>query len=332
MTSSATANDILRRALLKVDAARVLGLVDELDLSPRSRISAVVGVPLRSLQQRRDVVGFATSAPMPAVRALVELLSVEALERIVETLGESAESPSYEQLAAALDAVADAGTSVDELIAVLAFAIGEEFPAAAHCRRLLDERPAFALPELGESSPPSLIGAPREVDPAVREARRARREAQRRRKVAPPSGPRRVKIPRPDPPRREPEKDRTVPVTRDAGRRRARLSPREAASFDTDHPSAGSVMLLDVPFVAVDPEAEEATLKRRPALVVAASEEGALVRPIYSQPFAGRSLFGPWRRLLEHASYISDERVGVPWPEDRVSLGVLSDEEWNALQ
>ena len=327
MTTSTT--DIVRRALLKIDSSHLLEIVDELDLRPSARVTAVVGVPLRSLQQRRDVAVFAAGAPLPAVRAMLELVALGPLDKVVEALGEHAESPTYEQLAGALDELQGAGMSDDDVVAVLCFAVGEGFAAAAHCRRLLDERAAWQLPELPEVAPTPLAAPAREVDPALKEARRLRREAQRRKKsVTPP--PHHAKAAKPA---RDEARPTTTPVVvAEVERRSARLTPRELALFDASHPLVGAVVLADVPYDAIDPAAEETSAKERPALVVAASDDGALVRGIYSNQFANRHVFAPWRRLrLDHVSYISDERVAVAWSSPLVTLGELTNEEWNGL-
>jgi hypothetical protein len=329
MTTSTT--DIIRRGLIKIDPARVLGLVDELDLRPSARVTAVVGVPLRSLQQRRDVASFAAGAPLPAVRAVLELLALEPLEKVVEALGDHAESPTFEQLSEAIEQVRASGTGDDDVVAVLCFAVGEAFPAAPHCRRLLEEREEWRLPELPAVASTTLVAPSREVDPALKEARRQRREQQRRKKVtsAPPRHAKAPKATLRDDQRVDARATETPSVIE---RRSARLTPRESALYETAHPLAGSVILALVPFDAVDPAAEEATAKERPALVVAASANGALVRGIYSQQFANRSVFAPWRRLrLDHVSFISDERVGVELASAPVVLGELTSEEWNGL-
>ena len=327
MTASTT--DIVRRGLLKINATHLLGIVDELDLRPSARVTAVVGVPLRSLQQRRDVAAFAVGAPLLAVRALLELVALGPLDKVVEALGEHAESPTYEQLTGTLDELQGAGMSDDDVIAVLCFAVGESFAAAGHCRRLLEERDAWRLPALPEVVAVPVVAPTREVDPALKEARRLRREAQRRKKVVTPP-PRHAKAVKParDEVRPTPPKEVLIEVER----RSARLTPRELALFDATHPLVGSVVLADVPYDAIDPAAEETSAKERPALVVAASDEGALVRGIYSNQFANRHVFAPWRRLrLDHVSYISDERVAVEWSSPLVTLGELTNEEWNSL-
>jgi hypothetical protein len=328
MTTSTT--DIVRCSLIKIDPARVLGLVDELDLRPSARVTAVVGVPLRSLQQRRDVAAFAASAPLPAVRAVLELLALDPLNKVVEALGDHAETPTFEQLSEAIEQVRAAGMSDDDVVAVLCYAVGEAFAAAPHCRRLLEERDEWRLPELPEVGATSLVAATREVDPALKEARRQRREQQRRKKVtsAPPRHAKAPKAPRED--RRDVSLAPAPPTV--VERRSPRLTPRESALYDASHPLAGSVVLCLVPYDAVDPSAEEATAKERPALVVAASASGALVRGIYSQQFANRTVFAPWRRLrLDHVCYLSDERVGVELPAPLVTLGELTPEEWNGF-
>ena len=76
------------------------------------------------------------------------------------------------------------------------------------------------------------------------------------------------------------------------------------------------------------------TSKNRPALVVAASDDAVLVRPIYSNVGSTRSLFQPWRRLgLDHLSYIDDARMAVTLSDTMpiVRKGQLTDYEWNAL-
>lgn len=336
----ASASDVVRRGLLKISPLTVLKSVDSLDLRASNQISAVVGVPLRTLQQRRDVSGFAVSAPIAAVRALVEILAAGALDDVVRELGEHAENPSFEQLSEAIDRLSAEGVSDDDLVAMLCFAVGEQFAAAPHCRRLLDERPNFALPPLPVVVTSTTLAAPREVDPEIRAQRRARREAQRQQKLKK-SGP----GPRPPRPAKSKTRDdapRDTPapssrlsadVTAPAHRRRLTLTPVESARFSAEHPLSGTVVLIEVPFDAVDPEVAELHAKQRPALVVAASESAVLVRPIYSNPFSNRTLFHAWRRLhLDHVSYISDERVALEVPEARLEeLGRLSDEEWNSL-
>jgi hypothetical protein len=334
---SSGANGVMRAALLKIDPTIVLAKVDSLDLRAHARVSAVIGVPLRQLQQRRDVTAFATTAPMAAVRALLELLAMAPLERVVELLGDHAESPNYEQLAAAIDGLLASGSTNDDAVAVLAYAVGESFPAAPHCRRLFEEREAFTLPELPEVAAPTVLAPPREVSAELREQRRARREEEKRRKKpgTPTRPPRPAKTKSVAPPRGvAATTTRHVSDPAPLERRRLLLTPLESARFDADHPLVGSVLLVDVPYDALDPAQPDTTSKERPALVVAGSSDEVLVRPIYSNQSPTRSVFQAWRRIgLDHVSFIDDARVAVANPSVDLqrSLGQLSVAEWNAI-
>jgi hypothetical protein len=333
---STSAAHYVRRGLLKIDDATVLAAVDSLDLRGNAKISAVVGMPLRSLQQRRDVTAFAVSAPIAAAKGLLELLAMEPLEKVITALGEHAESPTYEQLSTAVDQLLEEGSSDDEVVALLTFAIGEEFPAAAHCRQLLEERAAFALPELPEAATNAGLLALKTIDPGVREQRKARREEEkkRRRNTAPvhPARPVRVKSEKKAVPAiSAPPSVEPAPVRE---RRRVVLTPSELERFSTEHPFVGTVVLAEVPFDSVDPVIPEQRAKSRPALVVAAAETAILVRGIYSNPFTTRVLFQPWRRLgFDHVSYVDDTRTSLTLASlDEVErLGRLTDDEWNAL-
>jgi hypothetical protein len=331
-----TSAQYVRRSLLKLNPDAVLEAVDSLDLRGNAKVSAVVGMPLRSLQQRRDVVAFASTAPIAAVKGLLELLAMDPLERVIDALGEHAETPTYEQLSAAVDAMIAQGSSVDDVVAVLGFAIGEEFPAAPHCKRLFEEREEFALPELPDVAPSAALLIPKQIDPEVRAQRRARREEEKRkrRNTAPvhPAHPVRAKADKkvvpsaPTPAVAEP-----VP---EIERRRVILTPGELERFSDEHAFVGTVVLAEVPFDAVDPLTPEQHAKSRPALVVAAGDGGILVRGIYSNPSSRRVLFQPWRRLgFDHVSYIDDERTPLALANlDGVErLGRLADDEWNAL-
>ena len=89
-----------------------------------------------------------------------------------------------------------------------------------------------------------------------------------------------------------------------------------------------------MPFDSVDPVVPEQKAKARPALVVAASDTGVLIRGIYSNPATTRVLFQPWRRLgLDHVSYIDGDRIAVTvdGPDGVGRLGRLADDEWNGL-
>jgi hypothetical protein len=328
-------SDVMRRALLRIDDALVFHALDQLNLKSSAKISAVVGVPLRGLQQKRDVSTFATGAPIAAVRAMLELLALEPLEKIIEALGDHAETPTFEQLSEAIDVVREHGVSVDEVVAVLAFAVGEKFPAASQCRRLLDERTEFELPALPDViSSPTLL-APKKTDDDLREQRRKRREEEKLKKRAQLAS----RSLRPSKATKTPKTPRTTQALNPAAevpeilRRRFIFTPSELENFDPNHALVGSVVLADVPFDAVDPSIPEQRSKVRPVVVLAASDGAILALGIYSNQSPSRSLFKPWRRLgLAHVSYVSSERVSlVTQTQSLERIGRLSDEEWNSL-
>jgi hypothetical protein len=334
-TSSAT--DIARRAILKIDESTVMSMVDGLDLRGHAKISAVVGMPLRTLQQRRDVATFAATAPIAAVHALLELLAMAPLEKVIAALGDHADAPSYDQLVAAVDAVQAEGADVNGIVAVLGFAVAEEFPAAPHCRRLLEERPELLLPELPDVVASSTLLSPKEIDPEVREARRRRRDEEKKRKRGPVS----ARPPRPSK-EKSPASPRTVTTAtttsedsdHEPARRRLLLTPAESERFNPDHPLAGAVVIVDVPFDVLDPLAPEQKSKERPAVVVAANDDTMLVRPVYSSAAPTRTVLSAWRRLgLDHVCYVDDARVALALSSaaSLERVGRLSDEEWNAL-
>ena len=187
VTPTGNAAETSRRALLKISEATILTTVDGLDLRGHAKISAVVGIPLRNLQQRHDVSTFAATAPIAAVTALLELLAMVPLEKVIAALGDHADTPNFEQLSEAIDVIVGDGASSDDVIAVLAFAIAEEFPAAPHCRRLLEEHAEWALPELPEIVVVPTTLNPKQTDPAIKEQRRRRREEEKKRKRGPTS-------------------------------------------------------------------------------------------------------------------------------------------------
>jgi hypothetical protein len=332
--ATSNASIIVRAALLKINPEHVLGVVDSLDLRANAKVSAVVGVPLRQLQQRRDVEAFVASAPMAAARALLEVIAMAPLEKIIELLGDHAEHPSFEQLSAAIDQFLDAGGSTDDALSVLAYAIGDAFPAAGQCRQLISEREEFALPEIPEGHSATVLAAPREVSPEIREQRKQRREEEKRRKktATPPRAPRSAKPKHSAPPRPSATATISAPSAPES-RRRALLTPLEESRFNAEHPLAGSIVVLDVPFDAVDPVQPDVTSKERPVLVVAASSDEVLVRALYSQSSPTRSVFAPWRRIgLDHVSYIDDARLALTVESEPLRpLGQLTTAEWNSL-
>jgi hypothetical protein len=329
------ANDIVRQGIAGISEAHVLETVDNLNLKGNAKLSAVVAMPLRSLQQKRDVSTFAATAPIAAVRALLEVLAFEPLENIVEALGDDADAPTYEQLKEAVDHIVAQGATNDDVLAVLTFGIGEGFPAAPHCRQLLDERPELALGELVTLRAPSLL-VPKQVSDEVKEQRRIRREEEKKKKSATSARANHsFKAKRSD---RAPAPSSSTAVANsepiiEVLRRRVLFTPAELSTFDPSHPLVGTVILADVPFDATDPVMPEQRSKLRPAIVVAANDDAVLVLGIYSNDSPTRNLFQPWRKLgLAHVSYVATDRTVVTLaPRDAERIGRLSDEEWNSL-
>jgi len=334
--ASASANTIVRAAFLKIDPDVTLRAADSLDLRAHAKVSAVVGVPLRQLQQRRDVTAFATTAPLAAVRGLLEVMALGPLEATIELLGDHADSPTYEQLSEAVDQLLASGSSNDDVVAVLAHAIGASFPAAPHCRRLLEERLELSLPALPEVVAPTVLAAPKEVSAEIREQRKLRREDEKKKKKSASS----ARPPRPTKAKggsSRPDTRSTTPPPPpppSEERRRLLLTPLETSRFDVEHPLVGAVLVVEVPFGGNDGDQPDVKSKDRPALVVAASNDELLVRPVYSNPSPARTLFQPWRRVgLDHVSYVADERVIVSIAdlEPLQQLAQLTTTEWNSL-
>src|SRR5665213_1881070 len=334
--ASASANTIVRAAFLKIDPEVTLRAADSLDLRAHAKVSAVVGVPLRQLQQRRDVTAFATTAPLAAVRGLLEVMALAPLEATIELLGDHADSPTYEQLSEAVDQLLASGSSNDDVVAVLAHAVGASFPAAPHCRRLIEERPELSLPALPEVVAPTVLVAPKEVSAEIREQRKLRREDEKKKKKSASS----ARPPRPTKAKggsSRPDTRSTTPPPPpppSEERRRLLLTPLETSRFDVEHPLVGAVLVVEVPFGGNDGDQPDVKSKDRPALVVAASNDELLVRPVYSNPSPARTLFQPWRRVvLDHVSYVADERVIVSIADlgPLQQLAQLTTTEWNSL-
>jgi hypothetical protein len=333
--TTGNAAETSRRGLLKISESTILTAVDGLDLRGHAKISAVVGIPLRNLQLRREVATFAATAPIAAVTAMLEVLAMAPLERVIAALGEHADTPNFEQLSEAIDTVSRDGATIDDVVAVLTFAIAEEFPAAPHCRRLLDERAELGLPDLPDVVVASTLLAPKETAPEIKEQRRRRREEEKKRKRGPTSQrpPRPTKI-KPSPKVR-PTQSETRSVVDESGERRRPMifTPAELDRFDPEHALVGTVVIAEVPFGATDPSVPEQKSKERPALVVAASADAMLVRPIYSSGASTRNVLRAWRRLgLDHVCYVDDIRVvlNVAPSESLERVGRLTVTEWNA--
>lgn len=338
-TQSLDPSTLLRRALAHCDDETVLALVDQLNLQPSARVDVVVVAPIRNLRKSRSVLAFASTAPIAAVRFLIELLSRDALDRVVELLGEASSEPTFAQLSDAVDRLVTQEFEPSIIAAMLASAAANQVPAAAHCQRLLAERVSFQLPEIEViATPQSLINL-KAVDPKIREQRRARREQQKQSRQRPPSRPTNRSTPKSSPTLKPTTTSATsnvrpaVAELSESRRRQPVLTPLESAEFSSDHVLAGCVVELDVPF---DDSTDEfgSDSKVRPALVIAGSPTAVLVRPVFTNPAADRVLLAGWNRLgLDHPSYVSLARVNVALraSESVRRFGRLTNDEWNTV-
>ena len=338
MTDHDHANDALlvRRALLASPTAAVLGLVDQLNLQPKSRMDVVVLAPLRNVKKSRNVESFAASAPLGAVRFLVDTLTNEALERVVALLGDRADDPTYEELAGAVDDMLREGFTGNVVAGMLVAAATSHVPAEPHCRQLLAERVEFTLPELAVAPPASVVGEIKSVSPELKEQRKKRREEQKlakqRAQSRPPTKSPRVKAPTPPP---VPPTKAVVAASTTIVRRAVTLTPVEAARFDPEHALAGYVVEVDVAFDESSRDELAMVAKQRPAVVLAGASDALLVRPISSKDGSERRLLGAWKRVgLAKPSYVADERITVVLDASVTAprkLGRLTDDEWNSL-
>jgi hypothetical protein len=339
MTLSNSDIEILRRSFLKFGPEVILDVVDQLDLRASSQLKAVVGIPLRTLQQKRDTVNFATTAPVPALTGLLEVMSHDTLDRVVDVLGDNAELPTKDQLSDAIAVVQGEGVDDNRVVALLAFAIANEFPAGPHCVSLLEERPEWALPTLPEVAKAATLLQEKVGNDEVKAQRLARREAEKAKKksVAERVTHTKKKVTTTKTPSQTvnaPVSAASTPLTAlPVDRRRYLLTPLESSTFDVEHPLVGCIVHTEVPFSAVDPAQPEISAKERYALVIGVGASELLIRGIYSKESPTRHLFGAWRRLgLDHVSYIDENRLaisslGTPFAK----VGMLTDEEWNAL-
>lgn len=145
MSTKSDSTALGRHVLGSIPAERILELVDQLDLRPTPGTSPVFLVPLRSLKQKRDVGAFVKSAPPATVSLLLEVIGQEALEVIIERLGDNSANPSFEELSTVITGLLTEGTDPVALQAVCGHVVMSQFPAAPHCERLLNELPALAL-------------------------------------------------------------------------------------------------------------------------------------------------------------------------------------------
>jgi hypothetical protein len=339
MTLSNSEIELIRRSFIKFGPDVVLDVVDQLDLRSSSQLKAVVGIPLRTLQQKRDTVNFATTAPLPALMGLLEVMSHETLDRVVEVLADHAELPTKDQLSDAIATVQGEGVDDSHVIALMAFAIANEFPAGPHCVALLEERPQWQLPPLPEVIKAAPLLQEKASNDEVKAQRQARREAEKAKKKVTQERVAHTKkkaagaAPAAKPTMAPVLAERAPITVLPVDRRRYLLTPLESSTFDVEHPLVGFLVHTEVPFSDVDPTQPEINAKERYALVIGVGESALLVRGIYSKETPTRHLFGAWRRLgLDHLSYIDENRLAINTVGTSFAkVGALTNEEWNAL-
>ncbi len=228
------------------------------------------------------------------------------------------------------------GSSVDDVVAVLAYAIGDAFPAAPHCRRLLTEREELSLPELPDVVAPSVLAPPREVSAEIREQRKNRREEEKRRKkTSTPTRSQRAARPKNvTPPRTESGSATPPPVPVPETRRRVLLDASRRGDFNADHSLVGTVVMANVTFDAQDPENPSSRRRSGPHLSSPPRRTPCSYGRSIPKTHRPDHVFGPCRRVgLDHVSYIDDAHVivAVEAPEALHRLGVVTTVEWNSL-
>lgn len=218
------------------------------------------------------------------------MVSADGIAAIRLALGDRSEDPTLEELR---EATAAAAATVDlaEIHAALAYAIADAMPAREHAVALLVEeagvRPVALEPPTAKDTP----AAPA-VDRAGIAARRKERKlaeqrdrVQTRQQASTQPTIRRRAVAEPPP-----EVTQVAQVT-DAppsprvavDRRAPQLTPRERATYRTDHPLVGT--LLDgvpVRYHVDDRDQPDGSSRDRPAIVVGVGSAGLLVRGLYS--------------------------------------------------
>ncbi len=327
-------HDLVRRATAVLGAARVFELIDPAVLTPQTGVPPLVSLSLITLRKNRSFETWLSKAPVAATGFVASQLTHDALDRAIDLLGDAAANPSYEELVSALEQMrAEFDPAV--LAAMLALVAAESAPAEPHCRRLLAERPEFALPDVASAQRTSLVNE-KNVDPEVREQRRARREAERvakqsrsERVAGTPArmAKKKVVAPRAEP--TAPTASTPAPLTP----RKCILTPAEAAAVSVEHALVGSIIEMVVNYDARDSANPTETSKARPVLVMAASESSVLVRAMYSEEREDRQLLPGWRQGgLDHPSFISSERVLLSaTAATGVRFGRLPVDAWNLI-
>lgn len=342
----------LRRSLLAADPAdlkrAVLVLpqpsVEALAKAARVRVPVLRAGSIKSLRRVDDPV---------LLDLLAGIVADECLEAVRERLGDEADDPRPEAVAAAVDDVTDhqfPATTVRLTLAMVAAGLAE---AADICNGLLDTDPRFELADEVDQpavSIPRVATSPRAgAGDEKRAARRARQaeEAERRRaqqdKAVAAAERRRSDRKRAltaasdrDADAVEADGDGPVVLSASPSRRRPALTGDEAGRFNADDPLVGSVVIAEVVFEPDDPDHEPGA-KRRPCVVIGVSPSQLLVRPGYSEGgVRSRDWMScelrDWRAArLDKPSWVETGRRRIDRAQADPPLGRLSDHDWNAL-
>ncbi len=160
-------------------------------------IAKAVGTPMPVLRRSANPAARLRRTTDAKHFALVSEALVQApLEITVDTLGDNADDPSYEQLVAALETTAEQHSPA-EISALLAYVAATGQAAAPVCDRILTEDERYAIPEppepgedddsaddvaaFGVQVPPSRTASPEQK--AARKARHDKAKQDRRREV-----------------------------------------------------------------------------------------------------------------------------------------------------
>lgn len=325
----------LRVAVSRADTKDLRATINALNRQDLGGLHPAERSALRALRSSRDPARSILQPHYgPALQPVAEVMTHDCLEATRGALGEAADEPSREQLRQALAEVRSrfSAATVALLLAVTATS---DAPAADICHQILDEDEEFGLQEVEEGGP----GAEQDSGPPPPAPARRRRPAKGKARKAPQAADHkawkaaRATATEYSDPALTPADQASVSVA--VSRRAASLPPRYAASYDSDDPLCGAVIIAEVAFTSDDPRDHPTGSKVRPCVVVAGGLRTLLVRAAYTGRFHAESWrsteLAHWRRAgLTKPTHIEADfkevgRAGVE------VVGRLTDEDWNSL-
>ncbi|HUQ40170.1 MAG TPA: hypothetical protein VM030_08420 [Acidimicrobiales bacterium] len=341
----------LRRAVLTADPADLRAAFDRLPEATFRALAASAGQPHVILRRSADPAARLRRMPDDTqLAALAEALVGPCLEDTVEVLGEASDEPTYNQLMAALDDVAERHTP-HAVATMLAYVAATGQPASGHCARILDEDERFPVADEAESAAgaatsatagpvPAPIPPPgRGASPERKEARQARRqrereerkaeasraaraaEALRQRKQAKSTAEREAA---------EPGSDRTARPA--AAPRREVPAWALGDDFSPGDPLTGAVVTAEIVF-----EGPTDGAKVRPCVVVAGSADSLLLRPCYSEggvrsrDWRSVEVLDWWQAGMTKPGWVENDLRAVHRDQVGEVIGRLTDQDWNRL-